>query len=97
MDHIEYAVVCVTLEDRDDGGLLVYSDDLPGLILSGPDKHAVCGCIAPAIQALFEHKGLGPVSGVHSAKPLSEVLRLRSPRNVDMHVQQFVVEFKQAA
>ncbi len=88
-------VVTVTLLDREDGGLRVFSNDLPGLILSGADRDKVCGLIAPAIQALFNAQGVDVT--VHSAMPLSEVLKAASPRDVDMHVQQFVVEVKAAA
>jgi hypothetical protein len=92
---MERTIVTVTLEDREDGGLLVYSDELPGLILSGSNQHAVCECIAPAIQALFEHKGYSV--SVYSETPIKDVLKLASPRNVDMHVQRFIVEYKLAA
>ena len=93
---MDRTIVTVTLEDRDDGGLFVFSNDLPGLILSGPDKNAICDCIIPAIQAIFEHKGFGEVH-VHTETPISDALKLASPRNVDMHVQRFIVEFKKAA
>lgn len=32
---------CLMLEFREDGGLRVYSDDLPGLVLSGENPRAV--------------------------------------------------------
>jgi hypothetical protein len=92
-------IVTVTLEDRADGGLRVYSEDLPGLILSGPDRESVGEKIAPAIAALFEHKGFRGVI-VRAAQPLSAVLQKASPRDVDLHVhheQQFVVELPEAA
>lgn len=86
-------VLTVTLEDRADGGLRVYSDDLPGLILSGRDKNAICNAIAPAITALFQHRGIDGVV-VRHATPISEVLKRQSPRDIDVqvHHQQFVVE-----
>lgn len=92
-------IVTVTLEDREDGGLRVYSDDLPGLILSGSDRNSVGTKIAPAIQALFEHKGFKGVI-VRAAQPLSAVLQQASPRDMDVHIhheQQFVVELSEAA
>lgn len=79
-------VVRVTLKDREDGGLRVFSDDLPGLILSGDDRDAVCGSIIPAIRALLEHKGIR-VTAVKPAQALSEVIKRPSPRDVDLHVQ----------
>lgn len=93
MNKVE--VVTVILTDRGDGGLFVHSDDLPGLILAGTDKHAVCDCIPPAIAALYEHAGI--TVSVRSETPFEETLKLKSPRAVDMHVQRFLVEFKQAA
>lgn len=81
-----YSVVTVTLEDRADGGLRVRSEDLPGLILSGPDKHRVCDSIAPAIKALLEHKGIR-VANVAPSQPIQDVIRQPSPRDLDMHVK----------
>jgi hypothetical protein len=46
----------VKIEQRDDGGVLVRSDDLPGLILSGEDPRQVGACIIPAIEALKGYK-----------------------------------------
>src|SRR5438270_403102 len=93
MSDVTVTVLTVTLEDRDDGGLRVYSDDLPGLILSGEDKQAVCEAIAPAITAIFSRQGLEGVV-VRPATPISEVLKRKSPRELNVHVQhqQFVVE-----
>jgi hypothetical protein len=98
MTRQTYAVVTVTIEDRDDNGLRVWSDDLPGLILSGNDRQKICASIIPAIRALFEHKGLQDVA-VHSARPVHEILKQPSPRNMALHVQheQFVIEVAQAA
>jgi len=95
----ELTIVTVTLADREDGGLRVYSDDLPGLILSGNTKQDVLAKTAPAIQALFEHKGIGRVISVRAAKPLSEVFKSASPRAMDLHIQHehFVVEVAEAA
>jgi len=99
--------VCVSLEDREDGGLRVFSDELPGLILSGHDKKAVLEKIAPAIAALLKAAKGWDVC-VRAAKPLSEILDGKNPQTLDMHVhksetgphihtQVFVVEFRQAA
>lgn len=48
--------VNVTMECREDGGLRVYSDDLPGLILSGRDPRKVAADIPTAIQILMDYK-----------------------------------------
>lgn len=95
-------VVTVTLTDREDGGLQVHSDDLPGLILSGPDRAQVAAAIIPAIQAIFKHKGMDVT--VRPTKPIGQVLQSKSPRAMDVHVQhehvqreQFVIELPEAA
>jgi hypothetical protein len=86
------------MEDRDGGGLRVWSEDLPGLILSGPDKKVVCNAIAPAICRLLERKGLVGVTA-HPETPLHQLLQHASPRDVDVHVQheRFVIELAHAA
>lgn len=91
-------VVNVTLEDRPDGGLRVSSENLPGLILSGPDRAAVVDCIIPAIEELFARRGRD-VMQVRPAEPIEDVLEAPSPRDVEVHVRyrQFVVELERAA
>lgn len=91
-------VITVTLQDREGGGLSVFSDDLPGLILSGSDRTKVAAAIIPAIKAIFKHKGFKKVI-VRPAKPIGQVLQSASPRDMDVHVQteQFVVELPEAA
>lgn len=46
----------VTIERREDGGLFVYSDDLPGFVLSHLDAHAVLGDIEPALSVFLSDK-----------------------------------------
>lgn len=48
--------VRVWLAERDDGGLRVWSDDEPGLILSGADPARVGADIWPAIKVLRAHR-----------------------------------------
>ena len=94
----QLTIVSVTFADREDGGLRVYSDDLPGLILSGSDRSDVIKKIVPSIRALFEHTAIGQVISVRAAQPLTEVFKSASPRDVDLHIQhQFVVELTAAA
>lgn len=50
-------IVNVFIGDREDGGARVWSDDLPGLILSGKDRAAVIRDIDIAVHALLEHRG----------------------------------------
>lgn len=48
--------ITIKLEPREGGGLRVYSDDLPGLVLSHSDQRAVLMDIGPAIIGILEHK-----------------------------------------
>jgi len=41
------------MEDRPDGGLRVWSDQVRGLILSGPNKAKVIADIEPAVRTLM--------------------------------------------
>lgn len=45
-------VICI--QEREDGGLRVWSDELPGLILSGRDPARVMADIFPAARALIK-------------------------------------------
>lgn len=47
----------VTVEPREDGGIRIYSEDLPGLVLSGRERVKIMGDIGPAVRAILEHKG----------------------------------------
>jgi hypothetical protein len=49
--------ITVYIEDREDGGVRVWSDDLPGLVLSGSNRIKVLADIEPAVKAILEHKG----------------------------------------
>lgn len=49
-------VIKVFIEPREDGGIRVRSDDLPGLILSGKNRIAVLKDIEPAAKVLREHR-----------------------------------------
>ena len=46
----------VTLAPREDGGVRIWSDDVPGLILSGPDQLTVIADIGPALKGLHEYR-----------------------------------------
>jgi hypothetical protein len=47
--------ITIHLEPRSDGGLRVYSDDIPGLVLSHSDAAAVLDDIAPVLKKLLKH------------------------------------------
>lgn len=46
--------ITLRLLPREDGGLRIVSDDVPGLILSGADQSAVWRDLGPAIEALLK-------------------------------------------
>jgi len=46
----------VHFKRREDGGLYVWSDTDPGLILAGSDPAHVASCIWPALEALRKHE-----------------------------------------
>lgn len=48
----KFSLIC---ETRDDGGLRVRCDEIPGLILSAADPHAVLRDIAEAVRMLTTH------------------------------------------
>ncbi len=87
-------VVNVTLKDCEDGGLEVFSDDLPGLILSGPDPDNVAAAIMPAIKALLQHRGF--MVTIRPTVPVDSVLRsggLLRQQLTEFRHYQFIVEF----
>jgi hypothetical protein len=48
--------VTVTIEAREDGGLYIYSNDVPGFVLSHLDAHAVLADIEPALSVFLSQK-----------------------------------------
>ena len=46
----------ITIGPREDGGVRIWSDDMPGLILSGKDALEVIANIGPALKGLIEYK-----------------------------------------
>lgn len=53
--------ISVVFEARSDGGLRVYSDDVPGFMLSHPDRDLVLGDVEPALQTIMSEKVGAPV------------------------------------
>ncbi len=53
--------VQVCIERRDDGGLRVWSDDLPELVLSHADAEAVIADIPRAMEAILSERLGSPV------------------------------------
>ena len=86
----EAILVKVTLEDREDGGLRVSSQDMHGLILSGSDASVVMEMIAPAIAALWQHR-YNREASVTPATSYADMLDEVRPCDVDMHVKTFVI------
>lgn len=53
--------ICVTFEPREDGGLRVFSEDVPELFLSHRDRDAVLDDVAPALETILTYKLKAPV------------------------------------
>jgi hypothetical protein len=49
------AAYTIRVQDREDGGLRIWSDDIPGLVLSSLDRSGVWRDLGPAIEVLLEH------------------------------------------
>ena len=64
-------LLCVVFEDRDDGGLRVYSDDVPGFVLSHSDREAVMADMIPAMETILGEMMKHPVKVVPSASARS--------------------------
>jgi hypothetical protein len=56
------ARIVVVFETRQDGGLRVYSDDVPGFMLSHPDYDAVMRDVQPALEQIIGSMVGGPVT-----------------------------------
>jgi len=53
--------IVVVFERRPDGGLRVYSDDVPGFVLSHPDPIAVQADVVPALTGIISEMVGHPV------------------------------------
>jgi len=47
--------VTVTFERREDGGLMAWSDDVPGFVLSHKDPAMVLADVKPALERILSH------------------------------------------
>lgn len=56
MNEESIVKITVTIEKREDGGLYVYSDDLPGFVLSHRNAHSVIKDIEPALSIFLSNK-----------------------------------------
>lgn len=92
-----YIKVSVIFERRPDGGLRAYSDDVPGLVLSGHDANAVFEDVIPAIEVLLlENSGIKakfkPVMGLRAALENDGFL---PPKNTE--TREYVAPYSKAA
>jgi len=49
----QFEKLVVVFEDRPDGGLRVYSDDVPGFVLSHANAQAALADVVPALEGLI--------------------------------------------
>ncbi len=66
-----FARVSVIFEKRSDGGLRIYSDDVPGFILSSLDEKEVLEDVTPALEEIIT-KMVGQKVTVRILAPLPE-------------------------
>ena len=59
--YIRRMKIVFTFEDREDGGLRAYSDDIPGFLLSHSDPVAVLKDIEPALEEILSYRLKRPV------------------------------------
>lgn len=59
--------ITVCMEPREDGGLRVWSDDLPGLILSGPDQVVILRMLGDVIVELLRYRAQRFIKQVNDA------------------------------
>ena len=71
--EIRFKQVSLTFEKREDGGLRVWSSDVPGFVLSHSDCEAVFADIGPALETILSEL-LGAPVRVGPAEDLREHL-----------------------
>jgi hypothetical protein len=49
----QFIKIVVRFEERPEGGLRAWSDDLPGFVLSHPDAEAVLDDVEPALETML--------------------------------------------
>jgi hypothetical protein len=72
MSNESIVKITVTIEKRDDGGLYVYSDELPGFVLSHKNAQSVFSDIEPALSVFLSQKldrtlAVRPLVGIREA------------------------------
>lgn len=103
MHEAESFKIVIQVQQRDDGGLRVWSDDVPGLVLSNRDPQKVLADIKPAIEAILsQHLGceveayaLGRPPALSAPEPTADRRRrARGGRMLDgLFVQRNRVEY----
>lgn len=59
-DPVRTVAIEITAQPREDGGLRIWSETLPGLTLSGADPDSVWRDVGPAIATLLRRNGRAP-------------------------------------
>jgi len=83
-------VISVVFETRSDGGLRVYSDDVPGFMLSHTDTSAVYRDVKPALETIIGEM-------VHSKVSIEPVDKSKSLPWFETHREVRVYEARVAA
>ena len=64
--------IVLRIQQRADGGVRVWSDDVPGLVLSGADPEAVYRDVRPAVEEILSAR-LGCKVEVRNLAPLPDL------------------------
>jgi hypothetical protein len=85
---LKFKEIRLVFEKRDDGGLRVRSDDVPGFVLSNADCHAVFSDIAPALETILSDMfsarvRVGPLTAIRDDLENNGILPIY-PRNGHM-------------
>jgi hypothetical protein len=90
----ELTKISVRVSGREDGGLRVTSDDVPGLLLSGADRQRVWNLVGPTVIGLLKaNRGMA----VEAVFYPSTSPQTGENHSVDVHVKHFVLQLRQAA
>lgn len=90
--------IAITFEKRVDGGLRVYSDDVPGFVLSNSDCEAVFSDIQPALETILSVQfdarvTVGPLEGLRDALETNGYLSSEGVPFRRIYVAQFPNDF----
>lgn len=76
----QFVKIIVRFEERPDGGLRAWSDDVPGFVLSHPDAEAVLDDVEPALETILSSMYGAPVMVAPLVEPSAAIDRPKRTR-----------------